>query len=386
MKLDILDSIVEVDYEDRSGNISVETKAAGNSKKKFPFYIDNGEKYIFKPLSKTKPQSTIMFTLSEVLNSYIAKKYFEPNSPQYKLAICKNISEYQPKSYEKGVYVPSYLNDNQKTLNLIDYLRNNPSNNNPINKNMVYGYHNSCGVTNINNGKYEYQLFSGPVLPSELDKYINYAMTIYNFESIFDIEIFLENNKYGEQLAIQYLLSLLTRNQNYHYENFNFKTSNGIIEGIVPPSDQEYSLMFVYPDQKEAHDLLVKNYKNILEADNFIKKTIQKISTNNREILEQFSEGLEKMIDDFSDLDIIFNCENFIGNMNSEAFFEYYYKYKLNNEVLSKRYKEKYCHTFNINLNDFFKQMTKEYIDSASQLKEIISNETISKTKIKKIN
>lgn len=369
----MFDTITELDYKDRSGNISVDTKAAGQSKKEFPFYIFDGKKYIFKPLSKTKPNSTIMFTFSEVFSSYIARTYFEPNSPQYRLAICKGITELQPKAYEKGVIVPSYLEEGEKTLNLMEYLRNNLSKNNPINDLVIYCFHNGCHVNSIQDDIYKYSLSCDFAEPSILNEYINYGMAIYNFFFMFNVEIFLDNKEYMNQLALQYLLSLLTRNHNFHYENFNFKTKDNRITGVVPPSDQEYSLMFIYPDQIEAHNLLVGSYKILLEELPFIKATIMKIAENSPETLEKFVEGLDQMINDLAIITIQFdNTSAFIEKMNSEAFFEHYYRYKLSNELLAEISKRKFSHRFEINVDDFFKQIIQEYIDSATQLKKII--------------
>ena len=44
---------------------------------------------MFKPLSKTKPLTTPLFGLSEVVWSTIIHDYFNPDTPIYKLAVCE---------------------------------------------------------------------------------------------------------------------------------------------------------------------------------------------------------------------------------------------------------------------------------------------------------
>ena len=50
---------------------------------------------MFKPLSKTKPLTTPLFGLSEVVWSTIIHDYFNPDTPIYKLAVCEGYEKEQ---------------------------------------------------------------------------------------------------------------------------------------------------------------------------------------------------------------------------------------------------------------------------------------------------
>ena len=81
--------IYEFNYEDRIGNLKNEAQSKVKSEKHFPIFDIDGEKYIFKPLSKTKSFLTPFFAYSEVFWSNIINSYFDDKAPLYKLAICR---------------------------------------------------------------------------------------------------------------------------------------------------------------------------------------------------------------------------------------------------------------------------------------------------------
>ena len=60
-------SVKDYDYNLRDGNLDSEAKGVVKSKKNFPYFIEDGKKVIFKPLSRTKPFSTPYFAYSEVV-------------------------------------------------------------------------------------------------------------------------------------------------------------------------------------------------------------------------------------------------------------------------------------------------------------------------------
>ena len=112
---------IKLNYCDRVRNLDIEAKGNVKSTKYFPVFLINGEEYIFKPLSKTKPLTTPLFAYSEVFWSYVINKYFDSNTPVYRLAYCDGIGNIQPKYYNKGVLVKSVLKENQKLINLLEY-------------------------------------------------------------------------------------------------------------------------------------------------------------------------------------------------------------------------------------------------------------------------
>ena len=118
--------VINLDNKTKIGNLTVEAHSSVKSTKYFPIYEIKNKQYIFKPLSKTKPLTTPLFSYSEVYWSYIIKKYFNPNTPRYYLAISKDIVKEQPKYYDKGVVVESLTPHDEKLINLYDYFIKNP--------------------------------------------------------------------------------------------------------------------------------------------------------------------------------------------------------------------------------------------------------------------
>lgn len=203
---------VEVDYEDRVDNLDVEASGVVKSKKYFPIYEIDGKEVIFKPLSKTKPLTTDMFSLAEVYWSYVINRYFDSNTPLYRLAICNNVPE---KYYNNGTLVRRI--GNSKFTNLLEYFNMNPED-------------------NVN-----------------IKDYVNYCMMDYDYTKILDSQFIKSNKEIGSELAFQILLSILRMDQNFHYENINMDSKNSY--RLIPPIDFEFSTPFLYPE-----DLTIRKY------------------------------------------------------------------------------------------------------------------------------
>ena len=226
-------NVIKIDENNRSGNLKAEAHSAVKSTKYFPVYNINGKKMIFKPLSKTKPLTTPLFSYSEVYWSYVINKYFDSNAPRYYLATSGTIEDEQPKYYNQGVLVESLTPNDEKLINLYDYLQENPDS--------------SCDIKD----------------------YENYCMMNYDYTKILNSEFIKNNREIGEGLAYQILLSMLRQDQNFHYENVNF-----ILDGndfkLAPPIDFEFSTPFLYPDLPKLNEYEKEKYIagiNIVEKD-----------------------------------------------------------------------------------------------------------------------
>lgn len=266
-------------YEDRIGNLDKEAVGVVKSEKHFPIFLENGCRRIFKPLSKTKPFTTPLFSYSEVFWSTIINKYFDSRTPIYNLALCDKIDTEMPKYYNRGVMVDSLVTPDQKLVNLLEYFMKNPD--------------------------------------SEVDinEYINYCCKFYDYVPIFKSKFFRENPVLGEDLARQVLYSILRADQNFHYENVAGIEENGIITRLAPPIDHEFSTMFMYPDDPLMEMSLSSNFLGMLCVDDFkgllgdnlalrslpknvIVRNIEYIIKNYPGVAEEFLNGLFSFITD----------------------------------------------------------------------------------------
>jgi len=329
--------VSKINYSDRSGLLKVETNSAGKSIKTFPTYIDDeGKQLIFKPLSKTKPLLTPLFAYSEVFNSYIVNKYFDKEAPLYQLAICKGITDEHPKYSEKGILVSSFLKPNQKLVSLLEYFN------------------------------------SSPDINVDISNYENYCMRLYDYCSIFNADIFSNNEKLGEQLSNQVLISILTRNQNFHYENVGFIVENKKIISLAPPIDHEFSTMFLYPDNKDIHDNHMMKFDQQLDSpDSVLSKGIALISNRYPALYTSFIEKLKVLIADLECMVLLDNKEDYIGEFSSDDYFIGTLIYKQNKIELAKQY-EKLIIKKRINSVDFFNNLIKEYIASSIMLLNVM--------------
>lgn len=295
--LDIF-SIKELSYSDRVRNLTIESIGEVKSTKNFPVFLDSSWKeQIFKPLSKTKPYLTPLFAYSEVFRSYVAQTYFDEKSPLYQLTICNGISSDIPKYNNKWTLVNSILQEWQKLTNLLEYFRNNPDPN------------------------------------VDIDKYINYCMTVYDYIPIFKSSLFSNNVSLAESLANQVLLSILMKNQNFHYENIAFIYEWDSLISLAPPIDHEFSSFFLFPDDKLRY-LLYDNLYTLSMSDTtwVLSQNISFIIKNYPTFVNQFLDKLQKFKNDISKTVILLWDSQYIGEFNSDDYKVWQARFKSKNE------------------------------------------------------
>lgn len=308
------DKIEYYDYELRYRNLDSEAKSSVKSEKFFPVFLKDGKEEILKPLSKTKPFTTPFFAYSEVFWSNVVNKYFDKNTPIYRLAICNNYSKNVEKYYDKGTIVPSLLNNNQYLVNLYEYFT-----------------------------KYPDEGF-------DISYYVNYCMMIYDYNSIFNSKLIRNNKKLGEDLALQVLISILEANQNFHYENVNFIYEDDKLIKLAPMIDHEFSSMFLFLDNEEKNIYTINNFEKVFMADDrelsvrdrilkelYISSTpipneLDLIVDRYPNIANFFLERLELFIDDLEKEKIVFVDSLYMEPFNSEEYKIGMALYKNHNE------------------------------------------------------
>ncbi len=303
--------ITNLDYEKRLGNLDALAHGVVKSKKNFPFFLINDKKYVFKPLSKTKPYTTPFFAYSEVVWSTIVNKYFDESAPIYKLAICSNYNDDFKTKYHHGTLVESLEKKDFNLLNLY----------------QIYMKYKDNSV--------------------DIENYINYCEKFYSFTNILDTDIMNNNQKLGEKLAYQILLSILRLDQNYHYENPLFYEKENQIVDIVPPIDYEFSTMFMFLDNLElnlekyiaALDLLLLKIdsNDILgklkyETFGIIPQNLDKIAQKYPHIVKEFLTKLQNLITDLEDTSLKLEDKGYLVPFNSYNFEIGHARYKENNE------------------------------------------------------
>lgn len=259
-------NVQEFDYEKRKRNLTNQASGVVTSTKYFPVFEEESKEKIFKPLSKTKPFSTPLFSYSEVYWSYLINKYIDEETPIYSLAYCYNLSKNQPKYYEKGCIVANILKNDEELVNILELFR-----------------------------KY-------PDLSVDIDDYINYCEIQYDYTQILTSDFFTINKSLAEKLSEQILCSILRRDQNYHYENVSiiFKDNKPI--RVAPIIDLEFSQMFMYPDTEDYHD--------------------QKFSS--------YDEGMEPLFNYDNHKSYEENLEDFFSKIENGSIYDYFDTYKNN--------------------------------------------------------
>lgn len=323
VSMDISYSIEELDYNKRSGNLTVEASGVVKSEKHFPFYDnEDGKRYIFKPLSKTKPFTTPLFAYAEVFWSNIINHYFM-DAPVYQLAVCHGYNAEQPKYYEYGTVVPSVCNAGEHLVNLLEFYRER---------------HDSH---------------------VDIDNYVNYCMMFYDYTDIFKSDFVRSHKVIGEELAMQVLLSILKGDQNYHYENVAFICDeNNNVKRLAPMIDHEFSTMFLFPDNFNMHlsfvtDLLgsmrgIKNQNEDCKNEEEKKLLIlssQNLNRNIRYIASHYPnvavDFLNKMYRFGNDLENMHLYDNgYLFPCNSWSYRVGIERYKNNDEQAAEKYEK----------------------------------------------
>lgn len=342
------------DYNKRYKNLNIESHGKVKSQKFFPVFLKNQKEEILKPLSKTKPLTTPFFAYSEVFWSRTIHKYFDNSAPIYRLAICQNYSNHVEKYYDKGTIVPSVLKSNQKLVNLLEYFRENKDD-------------------NVN-----------------IDNYVNFCMKFYNYIPIFEAKVFKENRNLGKQLSLQYLISVLQGNQNYHYENVSFIYEDNKLLGLAPPIDHEFSTMFLYLDNENMNQYYMEEYLNnfilnpldmkslssekririhLYQEYTYIHKTLELIAKRYPEVVLDFLQKLEIFIDEFQKEKMEFVENTYIEPFNTENYKIGICLYKNHDQESA----EKLCQQIpqiEVNLEDISNLVTGNILEVASSLKE----------------
>jgi len=336
---------IVLDIKNKYRNLDIEAKGEVKSTKYFPVFLKDGEEYIFKPLSKTKPFTTPLFAFSEVYWSYIINKYFDSNTPRYYLAQVKNIENEQPNYYEQGVLVESLTPNNEKLISLYDYFNKYPE-------------------------------------PSvNIKDYINYCGINYDYTKILESNFIKNNKEIGSNLAHQILLSVLRQDQNFHYENINF-FDNKLLK-IIPPTDFEFSTPFLFPDNEEQYQYEKSKYHNLLtikyELDQIemffrnlkIEKNIPlgNTITNNIALIVKmypdtvlnFVKKLEVLIRDLPNIEIS-DPDDYIGPLNSKYWEVGHAYYKDNDLEKYKNLKEE-INLISIDKNATFKKISSDILE-----------------------
>lgn len=346
-------NICEYEYENRISNLNIKALGEVKSEKFFPVFRENGEEFIFKPLSKTKPFLTYLFAYSEVYWSNIINKYFDINTPFYRLAICHGCSDMVAKYYDKGTIISKIDTDGERLVNLLEFFRENPDE------------------------------------KVSIDKYINYCGVFYDYTSILDSDFFKGNRLLGEKLAYQILLSILKGDINYHYENVFLLYKDGKPVDIAPMIDHEFSSMFFCLDYLSMHKKYMSkiissiSFQDIKDDNTMafnIQKNLDYIICNYPDVVKRFQENIRKLKNDIKDSPIIFKNNGFIEPFNSYEFLVGRARYKENNEEKAK-YIEKNIDRNVIDLMNFSKCLNSEVIDIILSLERTITKRLNEKVK-----
>lgn len=306
-----------------------------------------------KPLSKTKPYTTPFFAYSEVFWSNIIHKYFDNNTPIYRLAICKEYSKFVEKYYDKGTIVPSLLEKGQYLVNLYEYFTNN------IDKEV------------------------------DIKNYINYCMIDYDYTKIFNSRLIKENKEFGESLALQVLISILEANRNFHYENVSFICENERLVKLTPVIDHEFSAMFLFLDDKCWNQGIIDGYLRnfILDIENTnlsieektttefflstaeIPKELQLLKERYPSVVATFLEKLELFISDLERNSLEFIPSPYIEPFNSESYEIGIDRYKNKNEEHAKEL-ERIITKKHVNLEELSVHVSTNILTIATTLRD----------------
>lgn len=324
-------NVYTYDYQNRIKNLNVQAQSRVKSDKFFPVFLEDGKEKVFKPLSKTKPFSTPFFAYSEVFWSSIINKYFDPRTPVYRLAICNNIEEDLKSKYPFGTIVDSINIPEMEIASLYEVFRDNPD-----------------SMVNIN-------------------EYFNVCEYFYDYSSIFESKLMIENEQLAKSFAMQVLLSILKIDQNYHYENPLFYKHNGKIIEIAPMIDHEFSTMFLYLDNPFLNkDRFNRGLISLTTDSGVLSKNLDVIISKYQDTTMKFLEKLKFFHEDIKNSHLLLENYNYIMPFNSSNFMIGYERYKNKNEEEAKR----------------IEQRTKQYNPDIKDVSDIIYYETLLSSRI----
>ena len=289
-------NVYKFDYNKRKTILHKESVGQVKSIKDFPIFIKDDEEYIFKPLSKTKPFCTPLFSYSEVFWSTIIKNFFDETSPIYKLAVVYDYEINYPKYYSKGVICKNVTKDSEYLVNLLEYYNSN-----------------NDSKVNISN-------------------YINYCGQFYNYTDI--LRDIYKRKDLSEKLCKQILISILKQDVNFHYENVSFIYKDNQLLSLAPPMDHEFSIPFMFYDDtlnylyyygilRNVYTLNKATTKNSVHEENIINN-IDYICSNYPQVVEEFISQLQNFIKKFKSSN--FYMSNDFGYIDkiSSNLYKYY--------------------------------------------------------------
>ena len=176
----------------------------------------------------------------------------------------------------------------------------------------------------------------------DINDYVNYCMMFYDYTNILETKIFKERKDLAHQLVMQILLSILSINQNFHYENIAFicNENNEIIE-LAPPIDHEFSSYFLFPDDINKHKKYFDNFiEELNNKESVTRKNIEYIKENYSNIVIEFLEKLTNLKNEIltnSNL-FLFDDYGFVQEGNSFSYMIGECRYKENDEKNAKIY------------------------------------------------
>jgi len=168
-------------------------------------------------------------------------------------------------------------------------------------------------------------------------------------------EVFIQRKDLSRRLGEMVLISMLTRNINFHYENVSFICENNKIIDLAPPIDHEFSTLSIMPDFRDANIAKQAAYDQImtelspedklLSLKAFSKEPLATITNNYNfsrnaynnvsaiikeqpEVAEEFINKLSKMRQYFIEQDIVFQDLNYIDEFNGKLDWMLHYYQK----------------------------------------------------------
>lgn len=257
-------------YADRACSLTVEAAGIVKSEKHYPVFNIEGKEYIFKPISQSKPFATAFFPLAEAFWSQLLPQYFNVQMPQYYLAECASYHDEVPKYLDTGCISENALASGEHLVNLLEWFNAHPD---P-----------AVGIAN----------------------YENYCYMYYDYVPIFESQLFQSRKDLAEQLAMQVLLSILTADENYHYENVAFVCNEaGEILRLCPPIDHEFSELFAFPDDEPEflHFLLLHanaikgklDEAEMIRHPEYVRRNLEYIINHFPGLTKSFANSLQRL-------------------------------------------------------------------------------------------
>lgn len=279
-------------YADRTRNLAIEAAGVVKSEKHYPVFDIDGKEYIFKPISQSKPFATAFFPLAEAFWSQLLPQYFGVQMPQYYLAECAGYHDEAPKYLDTGCISENALAPGEHLVNLLEWFNAHPD----------------------------------PAV--DIANYENYCYMYYDYVPIFESHLFQTRKDLAEQLAMQLLLSVLTADENYHYENVAFVCNEaGEILRLCPPIDHEFSELFAFPDDEPEflhflllHTNAIKGEIDEAEAichPKYVRQNLEYILKHFPGLLKSFADSLQRLHADIENGVILKAVQNASGALTT---------------------------------------------------------------------